>query len=61
LFLDSILIKTGVIAYFFDELMSSWTAWLGCLLVGSIIIIEKAFINMVTMLRKIKKENTYKN
>ena len=41
LYMDSILLTTGEIAYFFDEYLSSWTAWLGVLLIGSLLIIEK--------------------
>ena len=41
-YLDSIIMQKGVIAFFFDEFWSSWTAWLGCLFVASLIYLEKA-------------------
>ena len=41
LYLDSVLLTTGAIAFFFDEYFSSWTAWLGVLLMASILLIEK--------------------
>jgi len=44
-YLDSIMLTQGQIAYFFDEYMSSWTAWLGVLLVGSLLLIEKAVLD----------------
>jgi len=41
-YFDSELHTTGEIAHFFDEYLSSWTAWLGVILVASLVIIEKA-------------------
>mmetsp|Transcript_34771 Transcript_34771/g.42736 ORF Transcript_34771/g.42736 Transcript_34771/m.42736 type:complete len:125 (+) Transcript_34771:1442-1816(+) len=41
-YLDSVMLTTGQIAYFFDEYLSSWTAWLGVVLVGSLLMVEKA-------------------
>ena len=46
-YLDSIILETGVIAHFSDEFYSSWTAWLGSLLVGSIIFIEWGAVKAV--------------
>jgi len=44
-YIDSIMLNTGEIAYFFDEYLSSWTAWLGCFLVGMLLFLEKALID----------------
>jgi hypothetical protein len=46
-YLDSIILETGVIAHFSDEFYSSWTAWLGCVLVGSVIFIEWGAVKAV--------------
>ena len=61
LYLDTIIFTKGVVAYFYDEFMSSSTAWLGCLLVGSSIFIEKAFIDTLKILKKLTKESASKN
>ena len=44
-YLDSVLLTTKEIAYFFDEYLSSWTAWLGVLLVGSMLFVEKGLVD----------------
>ena len=44
-YLDSIMLTSGVIAYFFDEFLASWTAWLGVFLVASILYIEGAVVD----------------
>ena len=49
---DSKILDTGVIAHFYDEFMSSKTAWLGVLLVGSLIFIEKACLDMAQLLKE---------
>ena len=41
LYMDSIMLTTGPIAYFLDEYFSSMTAWLGVLLMAAILLIEK--------------------
>lgn len=56
-YLDTILLTKGVIAFFFDEYMSSWTAWLGCLFVASLILIEKAVMDAFILLRKLDCSN----
>ena len=53
-YLDSIFLPEGVIAFFFDEYWSSWTAWLGCLLVASLIYLEKAVLDAIRLLRKLE-------
>ena len=50
MYLDTILLEKGVIAFFFDEFMSSWTAWLGCIFVASLIFIEKAVVDAYKLL-----------
>jgi len=50
-YLDSIILETGVIAHFSDEFYSSWTAWLGSLLVASIIFIEWGAVKAVQYLQ----------
>lgn len=40
-YIDSIMLTYGEIAYFFDEYCSSWTAWLGCFFIGCLLFIEK--------------------
>ena len=52
LYLDSELHKKGEIAHFFDEYMSSWTAWLGVVLVACLLVIEQAVINAFKMLHQ---------
>ena len=42
LYIDSIWLIHGEIAYFYEEFTSSWTAWLGVILTGCLVIIEKA-------------------
>ena len=53
-YLDSIFLPEGVIAYFFDEYWSSWTAWLGCMLVASLIYLEKAVLDAMKLLNNCK-------
>ena len=51
-YLDSIWLTKGVIAYFMEEFTSSWTAWLGCCLIASLIFIEKASIDAIKFYRE---------
>ena len=46
------MLTNGVIAYFYDEFMSSWTAWLGVILICSTIVIEKSFFDMLSLIGK---------
>ena len=48
LYLDSVIL-TSDISYFFGEWLGSWTAWLGCILVAGIVLIEKAGMDAVMM------------
>ena len=52
--LDSVLLKYGPIAYFWDEFMSSRAAWLGVLLVGAFLLIENSVLDMLNMLKEMK-------
>ena len=52
-YLDSVTLTQGEIAYFWDEFTSSWTAWVGCFLVGSSIIIEKACMDALQIRKSI--------
>ncbi len=52
LYLDSILLTKGVVAYFWDEFTSSWTAWLGCIFIASLLVIEKALMDAYAMTYK---------
>ena len=51
LYLDSIILTKGPIAYFFDEFMSSWTAWLGCILIACLLVVEKAILDAYDLMR----------
>ena len=53
LYLDSILFTNGVIAYFFDEWLSSTTAWLGVILIASFIFVEKATVDAVNLIQEL--------
>ena len=46
---DSILLTNGVIAYFYDEWMSSWTAWLGVLFICTGLFVEKAITDSISL------------
>ena len=46
-------LNMSVIAHFFDEFFSSWTAWLGCLFVASIIYLEKALVDGIKLLKSL--------
>lgn len=50
LYLDSVIFVYGPVAYIYDELMSSWTAWLGCLFAASTIFIEKSAYDAVMLI-----------
>ena len=50
---DSLIMNHGEIAYFYDEFMSSKTAWLGVLLVGCLIFIEKALVDMLNIVMRL--------
>ena len=54
-YLDSILLSHGVIAYFFDEFLASWTAWLGVLLVGAVLFVEGAVIDSYGLFKQLGK------
>ena len=45
LYMDSVILTSGPIAYFFDEWFASWTAWLGVLLVACSLYIENAAVD----------------
>ena len=45
LYLDSIILTSGPIAYFFDEFLASWTAWLGVIFVGALLYIEGSVVD----------------
>ena len=49
LYLDATMLTTAEIAYFLDEYFSSPTAWLGVLLFGCILLIEKAVIDSFSL------------
>ena len=59
-YLDSIFLPQGVIAFFFDEYWSSWTAWLGCVFIASLIYLEKAVIDAISLLKDVKPRATSK-
>ena len=50
-YLDSIFLTNGVIAYFFDEFLASWTALLGVIFIGVGLFIENSLINSYTILK----------
>ena len=52
--LDSVLLKYGPIAYFWDEFMSSRAAWLGVFLVGAFLLIENSIVDMLGILKGLK-------
>ena len=45
LYMDSVILTAGPIAYFFDEWFASWTAWLGVLLVACSLYVENAAVD----------------
>ena len=49
--LDSILLTNGAIAYFYDEFMSSWTAWLGVFLIGCTVLVEKTVWDIYSIIK----------
>ena len=53
--MDSIILTKGVIAYFFDEFLSSTTAWLGVIFIGASIFVEKAVVDGVDILQEMKQ------
>ena len=56
IYLDSILLKTSVIAYFSDEFYGSWTAWLGVLLISFLVPFESGAKRAVLLIRDRYKE-----
>lgn len=58
LYLDSVIFVHGPVAYFFDELFSSWTAWLGCLFCLSTIFIEKSVYDAVMLYTGLHREHS---
>ena len=60
LYIDSVFFTTGVIAYFFDEFMSSATAWLGCLLLASTVFLEREVMIMINILYEQYREKMLK-
>ena len=54
MYLDTIVFPTGVIGYFSDEFYSSWTAWLGAVLIASIIFIEKKGCQAYELIKKMR-------
>ena len=60
-YLDSVILTNGPIAYFMDELMGSWTSWLGCLLAGSTIFIENTVMGAFTLMEKTSTTNRIEN
>ena len=51
LYLDTILLPRGEVAYFFDEFWSSWTAWLGLVLLCCSVFIEKSVSDAIQILK----------
>ena len=41
----------GAIAYFYDEYMSSWTAWLGVFLVACTVLVEKSVWDVYSIIK----------
>ena len=59
-YIDSILLTKSAIAYFFDEFMSSVTGWLGCVLVGATIYIEKYAEYIYKEIKAIREERSHR-
>ena len=45
------MLTRGEVAYFFDEFWSSWTAWLGLILLSCSVFIEKSASDAIQILR----------
>ena len=56
MYLDTIVFPTGVIGYFSDEFYSSWTAWLGAVLMASLIFIEKKGLQAYELIKRMRQK-----
>ena len=57
-YLDSIMLTNGVIAYFFDEFLASWTAWLGVIFIAASLFIENAIVDSYTLFTGLKRSSS---
>ena len=57
-YLDSIMLTNGVIAYFFDEFLASWTAWLGVIFIAASLFIENAIVDSYTLFTGLKRNSS---
>ena len=48
-YLDSIMLTTGVIAYFMEEWFSSSSAWLSCVLIVFLVYLEWGLLKLIRL------------